>query len=128
MKLQENEKNKKLNDLLDAIQFTQVIIFVSTAMRAQVLSQLLKECNFPSVCIHGQLKQDERLARYKTFKECKSIIMVATDIFGRGVDIDKVDFVINYDLPDSTDAYLHRVSRAELSFRLEEPEGLAQKD
>ncbi len=50
-----------------------------------------------------------RIARYKTFKEFKKRIMVATDIFGRGIDIERVNIVINYDIPDSSDTYLHRV-------------------
>lgn len=85
------------------------MIFVSTVARAQVLTSLLRESNFPAVSIHGDLSQRERLARYKSFKECKKVVMVSTDIFGRGVDIDKVDFVVNYDLPLTSDAYLHRV-------------------
>ncbi len=114
MKLQENEKNKKLFDLLDNVQFTQVIIFVSNSLRANVLTGLLNENNFPAVSIHGQLRQEERLARYQKCKECKNVIMVATDIFSRGVDIDKIDFVVNYDLPEDTDTYLHRVRRTQL--------------
>ncbi len=89
-----------------------MIIFVSSALRAKILTSLLKENNFPAISMHGQLKQAERLERYKQFKECKSVILVATDIFGRGVDIDKVDFVVNYDLPEDSDGYMHRVGRA----------------
>lgn len=112
VKLEEKEKNRKLIDLLDNVQFTQVMIFVTSSPRAKILAGLLKENNFPAISMHGQLKQEERLARYKQFKEAKSVIMVATDIFGRGVDIDKVDFVINYDMPEDTDTYMHRVGRA----------------
>ena len=112
VKLQEKEKNRKLVDLLDNTQFTQVIIFVSTTVRAKVLTSLLVNSNFPAVSMHGDLKQEERLARYKQFKECKCVIMVSTDVFGRGVDIDKIDFVINYDLPKDSDGYMHRVGRA----------------
>jgi ATP-dependent RNA helicase UAP56/SUB2 len=50
-----------------------------------------------------------RIERYKMFKEYKKRIMVATDIFGRGIDIERVNIVINYDMPDSSDSYLHRV-------------------
>ena len=50
-----------------------------------------------------------RISRYRTFKEFKKRIMVATDIFGRGIDIERVNIVINYDIPDSSDTYLHRV-------------------
>jgi len=110
--LNENEKNRKLNDILDMLQFNQVIIFVKNIVRCVELNKLLIECNFPSIAIHGSLEQDERIARYKTFKEFKKRIMVATDIFGRGIDIERVNIVINYDIPDSSDTYLHRVGRA----------------
>ena len=52
------------------------------------------------------------IARYKTFKDFTKRIMVATDVFGRGIDIERVNIVINYDMPDSSDSYLHRVGRA----------------
>jgi ATP-dependent RNA helicase UAP56/SUB2 len=52
------------------------------------------------------------IACYKSFKEFNKRIMVATDIFGRGIDIERVNIVINYDMPDSADSYLHRVGRA----------------
>jgi ATP-dependent RNA helicase UAP56/SUB2 len=110
--LKENEKNRKLNDILDMLQFNQVIIFVKNIVRCVELNKLLIECNFPSIAIHGSLEQDERISRYKTFKEFKKRIMVATDIFGRGIDIERVNIVINYDIPDSSDTYLHRVGRA----------------
>jgi len=93
-------------------QFNQVIIFVKNIVRCVELNKLLIECNFPSIAIHGSLEQEERIARYKTFKEFKKRIMVATDIFGRGIDIERVNIVINYDIPDSSDSYFHRVGRA----------------
>eukprot|EP00824_Muranothrix_gubernata_P026863 TRINITY_DN976_c0_g1_i1.p1 TRINITY_DN976_c0_g1~~TRINITY_DN976_c0_g1_i1.p1 ORF type:complete len:356 (+),score=61.38 TRINITY_DN976_c0_g1_i1:307-1374(+) len=112
VKLSENEKNRKLSDLLDALLFNQVIIFVRTVARAIELNNLLNECNFPSICIHRDLSQEERIKRYQNFKDFQKRIMVATDIFGRGIDIDRVNIVINYDMPDSSDTYLHRVGRA----------------
>ena len=112
MKLQESEKNRKLTDLLDALEFNQVVIFVRTTARANELNRLLSECNFPSICIHSNMPQDERIARYKSFKDFNKRIMVATDIFGRGIDIERVNIVINYDMPENADSYLHRVGRA----------------
>lgn len=112
IRLEEAEKNRKLNDLLDALEFNQVVIFVSKVNRAKELNRLLADCNFPSICIHGAMKQEERIAKYKSFKECESRILVTTDLFGRGIDIEKVNIVINYDYPDSDDQYLHRVGRA----------------
>jgi ATP-dependent RNA helicase UAP56/SUB2 len=60
IKLDEAEKNRKLNDLLDALEFNQVVIFVSAVARANELNRLLSECNFPSICIHSGLNQKER--------------------------------------------------------------------
>jgi ATP-dependent RNA helicase UAP56/SUB2 len=58
------------------------------------------------------MDMQERLDRYKSFKDFDKRIMVATDLFGRGIDIEKVNIVINYDMPDKSDQYLHRVGRA----------------
>lgn len=112
IKLTELEKNRKLNDLLDALDFNQVVIFVKSVSRAAELNKLLVECNFPSICIHSGMSQEERLMRYKGFKEGHKRILVATDLVGRGIDIERVNIVINYDMPDSADTYLHRVGRA----------------
>nr|POE86881.1 isoform 2 of dead-box atp-dependent rna helicase 15 [Quercus suber] len=61
IKLSESEKNRKLNDLLNALDFNQVVIFVKSVNRAAELNKLLKECNFPSICIHSGMSQEERL-------------------------------------------------------------------
>jgi len=112
LELEENQKNRKLVDLLDALEFNQVVIFVKSVRRATELNKLLQDGNFPSICIHGSLEQDERIQRYKQFKDFQARIMVATDIFGRGIDIERVNVVFNYDMPDNSDTYLHRVGRA----------------
>eukprot|EP01018_Ginkgo_biloba_P024693 Gb_11648 [translate_table: standard] len=83
IKLSELEKNCKLNDFLDALDFNQVVIFV---------------------------KSEERLT-YKSFKEGHKRILVAIDLVGRGIDIELVNIVINYDMLDFADTYLHRVGR-----------------
>ena len=62
IKLTELEKNRKLNDLLDALDFNQVVIFVKSVSRAAELNKLLVECNFPSICIHSGMSQEERYA------------------------------------------------------------------
>merc|ERR1712125_295466 len=112
MGLSEKEKNRKLNDLLDALGFNQVVIFVKSVQRATALDKLLVECSFPSLAIHSGLGQEERIARYKQFKEFQKRIMVSTDLFGRGIDVERMGIVINYDMPTDSDSYLHRVGRA----------------
>ncbi|KAI3988492.1 hypothetical protein MKX01_026306 [Papaver californicum] len=100
------EKNRKLNDLLDALDFNQVVIFVKNMSRAAELNKLLVECNFPSICIHSGMSQEER------FQGGHKRILVATDLVGIGIDIERINIVINYDMLDSIDTYLHRVGRA----------------
>lgn len=131
VKLSEGEKNRKLNDLLDTLEFNQVIIFVKSTLRATELDKLLRECNFPSIAVHSGVSQEERyvsspavgaklktiltissIKRYKEFKEFNKRICVATDVFGRGIDIERINLAINYDLPGEADSYLHRVGRA----------------
>ncbi|KAG6977196.1 hypothetical protein JG688_00000602 [Phytophthora aleatoria] len=112
IKLEESEKNRKLNDLLDALEFNQVVIFVSKKNRGRELNRLLNECNFPSICITADLTQEERIKRYKSFKDFQKRILVTTDLFGRGMDIERVNIVVNYDFPNDSDQYLHRVGRA----------------
>mmetsp|Transcript_13207 Transcript_13207/g.32946 ORF Transcript_13207/g.32946 Transcript_13207/m.32946 type:complete len:425 (+) Transcript_13207:400-1674(+) len=112
VKLEEKEKNRKLNDLLDLLEFNQVVIFVKSVSRCKALNSLLQDCSFPSIAIHSGLDQEERIARYKQFKEFNKRIMVATDLFGRGIDIERVNIVINYDMPEGPNPYLHRVGRA----------------
>eukprot|EP00160_Parvularia_atlantis_P014283 Unigene345_Nuclearia_a/m.1195 Unigene345_Nuclearia_a/g.1195 ORF Unigene345_Nuclearia_a/g.1195 Unigene345_Nuclearia_a/m.1195 type:complete len:339 (-) Unigene345_Nuclearia_a:96-1112(-) len=108
----EQEKNRQLADLLDSLEFNQVVIFVKSVQRAKTLTEVLEKLSFPSICIHSGMSQTERVKNYQAFKDFQKRIMVATDLFGRGIDIERVNIVINYDLPDTADAYLHRVGRA----------------
>ncbi|KAI9509850.1 hypothetical protein F5148DRAFT_1275037 [Russula earlei] len=112
VKLEEVSKNRKLNDLLDTLEFNQVVIFVKSVARAIELDKLLVSCNFPSISIHSGLAQEERIKRYTAFKAFEKRILVATDIFGRGIDVERVNIVVNYDCPPDADSYLHRVGRA----------------
>lgn len=131
VKLKENEKNKKLFELLDVLEFNQVVIFVKSVQRCVALAQLLTEQNFPAIGIHRAMVQEERLAKYQQFKDFQKVgffilrkfdvftnfpkfqrILVATNLFGRGMDIERVNIVFNYDMPDDSDTYLHRVARA----------------
>lgn len=67
---------------------------------------------FNPICIHSSLRQEERIKNYDNFKANGSRLLVATDLFGRGIDIERVNLVINYDFPQDRDTYLHRVGRA----------------
>lgn len=116
----QDQKTARLTDLLDALEFNQVVVFVATAQRAAALDKALREANFPSIHIHGGLSQEKRLKRYNQFRENEARILVATDLFGRGIDIEAVNIVVNYDFPAVDNKageapatqYLHRVGRA----------------
>uniref|UniRef100_A0A452UIP1 Spliceosome RNA helicase DDX39B n=1 Tax=Ursus maritimus TaxID=29073 RepID=A0A452UIP1_URSMA len=112
VKLKDNEKNRKLFDLLDVLEFNQVVIFVKSVQRCIALAQLLVEQNFPAIAIHRGMPQEERLSRYQQFKDFQRRILVATNLFGRGMDIERVNIAFNYDMPEDSDTYLHRVARA----------------
>jgi ATP-dependent RNA helicase UAP56/SUB2 len=112
VKLKDAEKNRKLFELLDVLEFNQVVIFVKSVQRCVALAQLLIEQNFPAIAIHRGMTQEERLSRYQQFKDFQKRILVATNLFGRGMDIERVNIVFNYDMPEDTDTYLHRVARA----------------
>jgi len=112
VKLKDNEKNRKLFELLDLLEFNQVIIFVKSVQRCMALAQLLVDQNFPAIAIHRAMTQDERLSRYQQFKDFQKRILVATNLFGRGMDIERVNIVFNYDMAEDSDTYLHRVARA----------------
>jgi len=112
VKLEEREKNRKLADLLDALEFNQVMIFVNGVRRCRELDKLLQENNFPSMGMFGRLPQKTRNERYEQFKSGAKRLLVATDIYARGVDFPRVNIVINYDMPKDDDTYLHRVGRS----------------
>jgi len=108
----EDAKNRTLIDFLDKYDFNQVVIFVKSVSRCKALTRLMVDENFPATYICAGLKQEERLKRYSEFKNFEKRILVATDLFGRGMDIERVNMVINYDMTEDSDSYLHRVARA----------------
>ncbi|XP_038045285.1 spliceosome RNA helicase DDX39B-like [Patiria miniata] len=112
VKLKDNEKNRKLFDLLDVLEFNQVVIFIKSVQRCMALCLLLVEQNFPAISIHRAMQQETRLQNYKLFKDFEKRILVSTNLFGRGMDIERVNIVFNYDMPENSDTYLHRVARA----------------
>jgi superfamily II DNA/RNA helicase len=112
VKVDEKKKIEKLMDILDMLDFNQVIIFVRSVERCTALARVLEKANFPTQFIHARLKQPERNQRFQDFKDFKFRILLSTELLGRGVDFEKVNVVVNYDMPIDSTAYLHRVARA----------------
>ncbi|KAJ8933950.1 hypothetical protein NQ318_014952 [Aromia moschata] len=88
-----------------------VVIFVKSVQRCVALAQLLTEQNFPQLEFTGVWTRKSDF-RYEQFKDFQKRILVATNLFGRGMDIERVNIVFNYDMPEDSDTYLHRVARA----------------
>eukprot|EP00696_Hemimastix_kukwesjijk_P017636 gnl/Hemi2/6327_TR2166_c0_g1_i1.p1 gnl/Hemi2/6327_TR2166_c0_g1~~gnl/Hemi2/6327_TR2166_c0_g1_i1.p1 ORF type:complete len:504 (+),score=176.82 gnl/Hemi2/6327_TR2166_c0_g1_i1:34-1512(+) len=87
------------------------IVFLARCLECQRLSLVLKNLGFSAVPLHGKMTQPKRLGALNKFKSRECTILLATDVAARGLDIPKVDFVINYDIPLSAKDYVHRVGR-----------------
>lgn len=83
-------------ELLEKWVFNQAIVFTNTIERAIRVTEILMANGFNPICMHSGLSQKERIIRYDLFKSNGNKLIVATDLFGRGVDIDHVNLIINY--------------------------------
>jgi len=104
-------KDKLVQFLLKNDDFTKALIFTNTRDQAEKVCGYLKYHNFNADVLHGEKQQDLRKRLMAAFRSKNLDIMVATDVAARGLDIDNVDLVINYDIPRSGDEYLHRIGR-----------------
>ncbi|MDX8387152.1 MAG: DEAD/DEAH box helicase, partial [Ghiorsea sp.] len=90
---------------------SRVIVFVRTRVRAERVAKAMARVDIESVTLHGDKDQDERSEVMRAFKQGHGRLLIATDVSARGIDIADIDFVINYDLPERTENYVHRVGR-----------------
>lgn len=97
--------------LLNELAGNSTIIFTRTCHDTQKIAIMLRNLGFAAVPLHGQLPQAKRLGALNKFKAGTRNILVATDVASRGIDIPMVDVVINYDVPQSSKDYIHRVGR-----------------
>lgn len=88
-----------------------ILVFVRTKVRAERVAKALERANVPSITLHGDKEQAERLEALRQFREGIVKILIATDVSARGIDIPGVDQVVNYDLPELPETYVHRVGR-----------------
>ncbi len=107
----QREKTPVLLRLLRETQIKSVLIFTRTKHRAKRLGEKLAKEGFRSTSLQGNLSQRRRQAALTGFRSGKFQILVATDIAARGIDVSRVSHVINYDIPASADAYIHRIGR-----------------
>lgn len=108
------EQNKKIDHLLyllDADVYQRVMIFCNTKFMTDRLTERLKKEGYQAECIHGDVKQSQRNVVMNDFRRGKFPILIATNVAARGIDVDDVEAVINFDLPAENEYYLHRIGR-----------------
>ena len=89
----------------------QLLLFSRTKHGADRIVRNLKKKNIQASAIHGDKTQNQRQKALKSFKDSQIRVLVATDIAARGIDIDKLNFVLNYDIPNESETYVHRIGR-----------------
>ncbi|XP_042230915.1 eukaryotic initiation factor 4A-III [Homarus americanus] len=108
----EEWKFDTLCDLYDTLTITQAVIFCNTKRKVDWLTEKMREANFTVSSMHGDMPQKERDAIMKEFRSGQSRVLITTDIWARGIDVQQVSLVINYDLPNNRELYIHRIGRS----------------
>jgi len=108
----EEWKFDTLCDLYDTLTITQAVIFCNTRRKVEWLTNKMREANFTVASMHGEMPQSERDAIMKSFRDGENRVLITTDIWARGIDVQQVSLVINYDLPNNRELYIHRIGRS----------------
>lgn len=107
-----SEKKNLLTHIIKEHNMDQVLVFSRTKHGADRITRDLNKQNIKAVAIHGDKAQNNRQKALNQFKEGKITVLVATDIASRGIDIDKLKYVINFDIPNESETYVHRIGRS----------------
>ena len=106
-----DDKRYFLGSFIQKNEEAKILIFVRTKVRAERVKLAMDRVNIKSVTLHGDKSQEEREQAMQSFHTGTIKILITTDVSARGIDVPNVDFVVNYDLPDSSETYIHRVGR-----------------
>jgi ATP-dependent RNA helicase RhlE len=109
--VQQHLKTALLKEILNGTQTESVLVFTRTKHRAERVAQQLVRSGYRVTSLQGNLSQNQRQAALTGFRNGSIKILVATDIAARGIDVLSISHVINYDIPESTDDYIHRIGR-----------------
>jgi ATP-dependent RNA helicase RhlE len=104
-------KTALLLQLLRSTETASVLIFTRTKHRAHRLGDQIERAGYPATSLRGDLSQNRRQEAIQGFRDGSYRVLVATDVAARGIDVSRISHVINYDMPDTTDAYTHRIGR-----------------
>jgi len=108
----EDWKLSTLCDIYDTLTITQAVIFCNTKKKVDWLARKMTEANFMVVAMHGDMPQEERDSIMQAFRSCEYRVLITTDMWARGLDVSQVSLVINYDLPNNRELYIHRIGRS----------------
>ena len=108
----DQDKLETLIDIYRSINITQLMIYTNHRDAAERLVKHMNNMSLPAVCIHGQLEQQERQNTMAEFRNGAARVLVSTDLLARGIDVQQVSMVINYDFPTTPETYLHRIGRS----------------
>ena len=108
----DHDKYDCLKDIYSAFTVSQCIIYCNSVQRVQFLYDTMLADHFPVTAIHSNMDKQTRIENYKHFRSGKSRVLISTNVTARGIDIQQVSTVINYDIPSSVDTYLHRIGRS----------------
>ncbi|KAI6163113.1 P-loop containing nucleoside triphosphate hydrolase protein [Pisolithus thermaeus] len=108
----EDWKFDTLCDLYDTLTITQAVIFCNTRRKVDWLTEKMRTANFTVSSMHGEMVQKERDAIMAEFRSGTSRVLITTDVWARGIDVQQVSLVINYDLPANRENYIHRIGRS----------------
>ncbi|KAF9193042.1 RNA helicase [Haplosporangium sp. Z 767] len=108
----EDWKFDTLCDLYDTLTITQAVIFCNTRRKVDWLTTKMREANFTVSSMHGEMPQKERDAIMQEFRQGASRVLITTDVWARGIDVQQVSLVVNYDLPSNRENYIHRIGRS----------------
>ena len=106
------DKLEALQDLYEGIAVSQSIIYCNSVKRVQSLYLAMKEAGYPVCCIHSEMEKNERTTAYNEFKTGKYRVLISSNVTSRGIDIQQVSVVINFDIPRCVHNYLHRIGRS----------------
>lgn len=108
----DGEKYETLCDLYNSLSMSQCIIYCNSVRRVSDLYQAMKEDNFPVCCIHSGMDKEERKNNYDDFRMGKYKVLISSNVTARGIDIQSVSTVLNFDMPKDIHTYLHRIGRS----------------
>ena len=106
-----DDKRFFLERLINEHPESKILVFVRTKIRAERVKAAMERVNIQSMTIHGDKDQSDRFNALTRFKKGEVKVLIATDVSARGIDIPNVEYVVNYDLPDKAEHYVHRIGR-----------------